>query len=473
MRLQALSITDEKINKINSYLKNDIKDEDLKKLTENNARGPKSIQSSDIAARSVLFSSDLLTSTSGSYKESSLTNIKSSAMDLVNSTNNSTLNSSSSDSKTTDRKDENISLYKPYAFPLTTSNSSTPYSSAHLNSLLRNSNNSKTTTATTIASSTVPSTSTTYETKGYTLGSYQFPSTTKSPTTATSSLSSASSSAISSSGLTTATSTTSTSIATTTAFSTSSNKYEDSPVSSSVTTAYSSTLSKLSSATSSPSRTIINTNNNTNTLPLNIGRNNTLLYQSESNYNTTTNTTTTNTTTTSYTSPVVCSAITSTSNGSSYLSQGQSSYSNIYGTLPKTSSNSYSSKYDLGDGNDNGSNGASKYSTNTYSSYKYNSDFSTNNYSSSASTAPSVISNTNGSGSGAGAGNTNSLFRVQYSSTNPFLDAFDAPSAIAANDANESASDNITALLRGNSSGISTSAHINRFEKLDSEEDLK
>lgn len=463
MRLQALSITDEKINKINSYLKNDIKDEDLKKLTENNARGPKSIQSSDVAARSVLFSSDLLSSTS-SYKESSLTNIKSSAMDLVNSTN--TVNSS--DSKT-DRKDDNISLYKPYAFPLTTnSNSSTPYSSAHLNSLLRN---NKTTTATTIASSSVPLTSTTYETKGYTLGSYQFPSTTKSPTTATSSLSSAISSAISSSGLTTTTTATTvvTSIATTTAF-TSSNKYEDSPVSSSVTTAYSSTLSKLSSATSSPSRTIINTNNNTNTLPLNIGRNNTLLYQSESNYNTTTNTTTTNTTTTSYTSPVVCSAITSTSNGSSYLSQGQSSYSNIYGTLPKTSSNSYSSKYDLGDGNDNGSNGASKYSTNTYSSYKYNSDFSTNSYSS-ASTTPSVTSNTNGSASGAG--NTNSLFRVQYSSTNPFLDAFDAPPALSANEANESASDNITALLRGNSSGISSSAHSNRFEKLDSEEDLK
>lgn len=452
LRLQALSITDEKINKINSYLKNDIKDEDLKKLTENNARGPKSIQSSDIAARSVLFSSDLLSSSS--YKESSLTNIKSSAMDLVNSTN--TVNSS--DSKT-DRKDENISLYKPYAFPLTTnSNSSTPYSSAHLNSLLRN---SKTTTATTIASSSVPLISTTYEKKGYTLGSYQFPSTTKSPTTALSS-------EISSSGLTT---TTAASVATTTAF-TSSSKYEDSPVSSSVTTAYSSTLSKLSSATSSPSRTIINTNNNTNTLPLNIGRNNTLLYQSESNYNTTTNTTTTNTTTTSYTSPVVCSAITSTSNGSSYLSQGQSSYSNIYGTLPKTSSNSYSSKYDLGDGNDNGSNGASKYSTNTYSSYKYNSDFSTNSYSS-ASTTPSVTSNTNGSGSSAGAGNTNSLFRVQYSSTNPFLDAFDAPSASSANDANESASDNITALLRGNSSGISSSAHSNRFEKLDSEEDLK
>ena len=381
-------------------------------------------------------------------------------MDLVNSTN--TVNSS--DSKT-DRKDDNISLYKPYAFPLTTSNSSTPYSSAHLNSLLRNSNNSKTTTATTIASSSVPSTSTTYETKGYTLGSYQFPSTTKSPTTTTSSSSlSASSitSAISSSGLTTATT-----IATTTAFS-SSNKYEDSPVSSSVTTAYSSTLSKLSSATSSPSRTIINTNNNTNTLPLNIGRNNTLLYQSESNYNTTTNTTTTNTTTTSYTSPVVCSAITSTSNGSSYLSQGQSSYSNIYGTLPKTSSNSYSSKYDLGDGNDNGS---SKYSTNTYSSYKYNSDFSTNSYS--ASTTPLATSNINGSGSSAGAGNTNSLFRVQYSSTNPFLDAFDAPSATMANDANESASDNITALLRGNSSGINSSAHSNRFEKIDSEEDLK
>lgn len=211
-----------------------------------------------------------------------------------------------------------------------------------------------------------------------------------------------------------------------------SSKYSDSPASSSVTTAYSTTLSRLSSSSSSPSRTITNVNT-TNTLPLHLGRNNPYLYQSESNFNR-------NPTTASYSSPVA-----------SYTSS-QSNYNNSYSTLPKTTGSSTygssSSKYD----NDN-----DKLSTSYSSSYKYSTDYYSN--------IASTTNNTTTNGTSTSSASDNNVYRVQYSATNPFLDPVDTSPLIATT---SSGSDNISSLLRG-----SVAETKKRFEKLDSEEDLK
>lgn len=203
-----------------------------------------------------------------------------------------------------------------------------------------------------------------------------------------------------------------------------SSKYSDSPVSS-VTTAYSTTLSRLSSSSASPSRTINNVNT-TNTLPLHLGRNNPYLYQSESNFNG-------NATTASYSSPVA-----------SYASS-QPNYNNVYSTLPKTTASSSfsSSKYD----NDN-----DKMSS-SYSSYKYSTDY----YSNIASTTNNTTNGTSTSSS-----SDSNVYRVQYSATNPFLDPVDSPPITSGGP------DNISSLLKS-----SVAETKKKFEKLDSEEDLK
>lgn len=219
--------------------------------------------------------------------------------------------------------------------------------------------------------------------------------------------------------------------ASTTAFS---SKYSDSPTSSSVTTAYSTTLSRLSSSSASPSRTINNVNT-TSTLPLHLGRNNPYLYQSESNFNnsnvtSTTSTTHSNPTTSSFSSPVT-----------SYASSPSSNYNNVYSTLPRTTG----SKYDNDD----------KLTT-SYSSYKYSTDY----YSNLSSTTNN--SSNNGTSTFTSSSSDNNMYRVQYSATNPFLDPVDPTPA------NTSGADNISSLLRG-----SVSETKKKFEKLDSEEDLK
>ena len=221
----------------------------------------------------------------------------------------------------------------------------------------------------------------------------------------------------------------------TTAFS---SKYSDSPASSSVTTAYSTTLSRLSSSSSSPSRTINNVN--TSTLPLHLGRNNPYSYQSESNFTnsnvTSTSATATansNATTTSYSSPVTTS------------SYSNSNYNNVYSTLPKTTSSSYSSKYDSNNDNE-------KLST-SFSSYKYSTDYYSN--------LTSTTNNTSNNGTSTfTSSDSSNMYRVQYSATNPFLDPLDSSSTID--------TDNISSLLRGN-----VAEAKKKFEKLDSEDDLK
>lgn len=224
----------------------------------------------------------------------------------------------------------------------------------------------------------------------------------------------------------------------TTAFS---SKYSDSPASSSVTTAYSTTLSRLSSSSSSPSRTINNVNT-TNTLPLHLGRNNPYLYQSESNFTnsnvTSTSTTTNSNPTTSYSSPVT-----------SYPSS-QTNYNNVYSTLPKTTASSYSSKFDSINDDDK--------LTSSYSSYKYSTDY----YSNLAPTTNNT--STNGTSTYTSSSSDNNMFRVQYSATNPFLDPIEASPSTTST----LGSDNISSLLRG-----SVSETKKKFEKLDSEEDLK
>ena len=176
-------------------------------------------------------------------------------------------------------------------------------------------------------------------------------------------------------------------------------------------TAYSSILNKISSSLS-PFRTMI-TSTNTSTLP-HLGRaNNLSTYQSES-------------------SPVTKS---SASNPSTYPSPA-STTSNVYGTLPKTTSSSPYKSYYTGDSGD-------KF---TATSLNYNSDFSN---------SPPTTSN---------GANGNGQYRVQYSSTNPFLSAFEPPSTTNSTvDVSSTAS-----IMRGNVGNI-----INRFDRLDSEEDLK
>lgn len=215
-------------------------------------------------------------------------------------------------------------------------------------------------------------------------------------------------------------------------------KYSDSPPSSSVTSTYSTTLSRLSSSSSSPSRTINNVN--TSTLPIHLGKNNPYLYQSETKFTnsnvTLTSTTNINPPATSYTSPVT-----------SYLGHS-SNYNNVYSTLPKTiGSSSYSSRYDSNNDNDKSYSSSYKYSTDYYS----NLTSTTNN------------SSNNGTSTIASSSSDNNMYRVQYSATNPFLDPVE-PSPTA----NASGVDNISSLLRG-----SVSETKKKFEKLDSEEDLK
>lgn len=222
-----------------------------------------------------------------------------------------------------------------------------------------------------------------------------------------------------------------------------SSKYSDSDMSSSVTTAYSATLSRLSasSTSSSPSRTI-NSNVNTNTLPLNLGRNNPYLYQSESNSNNSNVTSTnSNNPTTSYASPVT-----------SHVDSSKTNYSNVYGTLPKTNISSLISKFD----SDNDK-ATSSYSGSAYSSsYKYNTDY----YSTLPSSSTSKNDHTN-NGTATSSANDNT-YRVQYSATNPFLDPIESTS---------NNSDNLTSHTRSGNGSVSDSRKL--FEKLDSEEDLK
>lgn len=221
-----------------------------------------------------------------------------------------------------------------------------------------------------------------------------------------------------------------------------SSKYSDSPASSSVTTAYSTTLSRLSSSSSSPSRTINNVNT-TSTLPLHLGRNNPYLYQSESNFNNSNVTSTTAngnpTANSSYSSP-----------GTSY----SQNYNNVYSTLPKTTSNSsYGSKYDSNNDNEN--------LTTSFSSYKYSTDY----YSNLTTSTTNNTSSNNGTSTytSSASDSNNSMYRVQYSATNPFLDPVESsPPSLT------TGADNINSLLRG---GVSEMKK--KFEKLDSEEDLK
>lgn len=197
---------------------------------------------------------------------------------------------------------------------------------------------------------------------------------------------------------------------------TSSSRFNDEATSS---IAYTSILNKISTSLS-PFRTMItSTNSNTSTLP-HLGRANNLLYQSES-------------------SPVTKS---SASNPSTYPSPA-STTNNVYGTLPKTTSSSpYKSFYT----SDNGESAPAASTKFTPSSFNFNSDFSN---------SPPTTSN-GASGNG--------QYRVQYSSANPFLSAFEPPSTTNSTvDVSSNAS-----IMRGNVGNI-----INRFDRLDSEEDLK
>lgn len=241
---------------------------------------------------------------------------------------------------------------------------------------------------------------------------------------------------------------------TSTAFSGTS-KYSDSYTSSTTSasttsSSYSTTLGRLSNVSSS--RTITNSANtpNTNTLPLHLGRTNPYLYQSDSNnFN--------NATATSSISPA-------TTTSSSTLYSSQSNYNNIYSTLPKTtgsSSSSYTSKFDTTRDNNTSGAGTSSYPYNSYST-DYYSNLATTNNNTSSNTSTYTSSNV-----------SENIYRVQYSATNPFLDPIDT------NVTTQTASDNIssifTATRNGNSgsSSMSVSEIARKFEKLDSEEDLK
>lgn len=194
-----------------------------------------------------------------------------------------------------------------------------------------------------------------------------------------------------------------------------------------------------SSTTSSRSQTSssLTTSNvsNTSSLPLHIGKNNPNVYQSETNFNSSMNVTSTSSKAKSSPSTDFSSPITS-----SYLSN-QKNYNNVYSPLPKNeSSTSYISKYDS-----NGDNGKSS----GYSSHKYSNEYY------------STLASTNGSSTFTSSATDNNVYRVQYSATNPFLDLVDPP-------APTEGLDNISSLLRG-----SVSETKKKFEKLDSEEDLK
>ena len=113
----------------------------------------------------------------------------------------------------------------------------------------------------------------------------------------------------------------------------------------------------------------------------------------------------------------------------------------MYSTLPKTTgSSSIISKYDSDCDND-------KTSTSYTPSYKYNTtDFYSNHTS------------TNGTSIFTSSSSDNNMYRVQYSATNPFLD----PVEHSQTDSSDSS------FLRS-----SVSETRKKFEKLDSEEDLK
>lgn len=153
---------------------------------------------------------------------------------------------------------------------------------------------------------------------------------------------------------------------------------------------------------SSPSRTLGN-NNHTSTLPSNIARN--MLYQSESSYSLK------NQQQNNFTSPG--NAI-GAGAGVGNVSQAN----NIYGTLPKSSS-----PFSGNGGGGGNSNSNSSTNTNTAAIY--------GNVSSVANEFEQIIARNASNASAAhsnaiGAGNYNTLgsYRVQYSSTNPFLPSF-------------------------------------------------
>jgi hypothetical protein len=148
-------------------------------------------------------------------------------------------------------------------------------------------------------------------------------------------------------------------------------------------------------------------------------------------------------------SNVTLASLKSNNNTKSFSSPDSSSllshqsYNNVYSTLPKTSASSITSKYDSDCDNE-------KTSTSYTPSYKYSTDFYSNHTS------------TNGTSIFTSSSSDNNMYRVQYSATNPFLDPVDT--SITQTDS----SDNMGSFLRS-----SVSETRKKFEKLDSEEDIK
>jgi hypothetical protein len=225
-------------------------------------------------------------------------------------------------------------------------------------------------------------------------------------------------------------------------------------------------LSELASTTtasatskSSPSRTI--NNYSTSTLPLKLGRNNPYLYHSESN-NTTSNEKSASTAASSSNSLSTSGFSSSSPATSSYTSQNQSNYNNIYSTLPKTTS-SYISKFDSASTNGGGNESSRSYTTSPFSKYSNNHDYYSNNVSSTS------TSHTNGTSTYTSSNNHNTnVFKVQYSSTNPFLDELNSSSksssSVKSNDDNIDGS----SIFRN-----SVSETRKKFEKLEEELNLK
>lgn len=362
-----------------------------------------------------------------------------------------TTKSSPLESSTSNKVDENISLYKPISYSSTsvvlTTSSPTPsttglttksstltsipasniYSSAHLNSLLRNTNNDK---INNMSNSNVSnnsnngsSSSQSYENIGKSyMGTYQFPSShLKSTLPSTDATESATTAYIS--------------------------KLDD--FSFKTTT---SSISKVSS--SSPLK--INDTMNSKTLG-------STKYQSE-NYNNTFS---------SNSSPV------SSSNQSQLNSEPSSS---ICGTLPKTSPNlSANSPYTTGSisnvdntiSNSVSGNFLSKYTSNF--TLNYSKDF-INNLTVNSSASETVVSTSRSDKASSSGDNESDLYPVQYSSTNPFLPTFNPISTEKPTDKlqNED-SDNISLHIRGSNVGNESNGFsgINKIAKLDKDDDLK
>lgn len=403
---------------------------------ESSTSGPTTQQQSyDVSAygKNSLLPSNVSTTapTNHQYKHySSISTSKSSPMDKYSSSNGTTANGSEKRETKNGGDNDDITLYKPITYSL--SSTTSPSSSSTTSASTSSTTNSDTKTTTVVTVNGKHKITNNFKLPPFPVyvPSTDLPS--FSLTSSTNSLASQKNDTTSS----------------TSGYS-STSKYSDST--SAITSSYSTTLGRLANASSSPSRTISTSANtpNTNTLPLHLGRTNPYVYQSDSNnFN--------NTTTTSSISPMTSSTSSTTS---SFLSQ--SNYNSIYSTLPKTTpGSSYTSKFDT-------------VKDSTSSSYSYNS-YSTDYYSNLATTNNNTSSNnTSTYTSGSNAASEN-IYRVQYSATNPFLDPIDTNSSSADN-----TSSSFTASRNGNShhhhggSGLSVSEIARKFEKLDSEEDLK